>query len=97
MVLNCRRELLVCMVNHGILQVIGDICVSETDQLVLVCLLHFSFLSFIYLPLVLFIQNVTLMLSSSMVVQLGMVTKDRKAMTRAILGNILSMIMVCTL
>ena len=35
-VLNSRFELVVCMVNGGILRVIGDIIVSETDPLVLV-------------------------------------------------------------
>ena len=37
--LNSRRELLVCMIKEGILHAIGDIIVSETDPLILVCLL----------------------------------------------------------
>ena len=41
--LNSRSELLVCMMNDGILRVIGDITVNETDPLVLVCLLYSSF------------------------------------------------------
>ena len=39
--LNSRSELLVSLLNGGILHVIGDIIVSETDPLVLVCLLYF--------------------------------------------------------
>ena len=58
--------------------------------------ISFFILSFI-IYLVRCIQTVTLMLSSSMVVQLGMASKDRQAMTRDIIGNILSMIMVCVL
>ena len=36
--LNSRSELIVCMMNEGILHVIGDIIVNEMDPLVLVCL-----------------------------------------------------------
>ena len=39
-------------------------------------------------------HNVTLMLSSSMVVQLKLTTNDRQTVTRDIIGNILSMILV---
>ena len=31
------------MIREGILRVIGEICVNETDHLVLVCLIHFLF------------------------------------------------------
>ena len=41
MIRSSRSELLVCMIREGILRVIGDIIVSETDPLVLVCLLSF--------------------------------------------------------
>ena len=42
--LNSRSELLDCMLCEGILRVIGDIIVNETDALVLVCLLSFNYL-----------------------------------------------------
>ena len=49
-VLSNRSELLVCMVKAGILRVIGDIIVSETDALVLVCLVFiFCVTSFLFL------------------------------------------------
>ena len=35
-VLNNRNEVLVCMIREGVLRVIGDVIVSETDGLVLV-------------------------------------------------------------
>ena len=41
-VLNGRRELLDCLLNEGILRIIGDIIVSEADPVVLVCILYFS-------------------------------------------------------
>ena len=44
--LNSRSEVLDCMIGEGILRVIGDIIVNETDALVLVCLLSF----FTFLP-----------------------------------------------
>ena len=37
MLLNNRSELVECMMNEGILHIIGDMIVSETDPLVLVC------------------------------------------------------------
>ena len=40
--LNSRSELLDCMMKEGILRMIGDIIVNETDSLVLVCLLCFK-------------------------------------------------------
>ena len=47
MLLNSRSELLVCMIREGILQVIGDIIVSETDALVLVCI-FFIYVFFLF-------------------------------------------------
>ena len=46
--LNDRKELLVCVMNAGVLRAIGDVIVNETDPLVLVCVLSylFVFLSF---------------------------------------------------
>ena len=35
--MNSRSELLACMMKEGLLHVIGDVIVSETDPLVLVC------------------------------------------------------------
>ena len=35
--LNSRGELVDCMMNEGLLHAIGDIVVSETDSLTLVC------------------------------------------------------------
>ena len=39
--LNCRNELLDCMINEGLLRQIGNIFLSETDLLVLVCFLRY--------------------------------------------------------
>ena len=38
-VLNSRSELLDCMMNEGIIGVIGEMIVSETDPIILVCFL----------------------------------------------------------
>ena len=38
-VLNSRSELLDCMLNEGIIGIIGEMIVSETDPIILVCFL----------------------------------------------------------
>ena len=40
---NCGSELLVCMMHDGLLHVIGDIIVSETDPSVLICSINYAF------------------------------------------------------
>ena len=47
--LNSRSELLVYMVSSGLLRVIGDIIVDETDPLALVCFFASSFSSSFFL------------------------------------------------
>ena len=96
------------MVNAGIVRVIGDIIASEADQLILVCKPFLSFVLFIsifntHLHLTLtifslqFMQNLTLMLSSSIAVEWGLLTNDREEVRRDIIGTILRMIVVCIL
>ena len=105
------------MIYEGLLRLIGDIIVSETDDLVLVCLFYFLYFisSCIYFCIILlnyyfilspihyqfymlyclwFIQKVTLLLSSAIVVEWGLERKDGEEMTGEMIGNILRMIMV---
>ena len=83
------------MMDEGILRLIGEIIVNETDPLVLVCLLRFYHSFIILYQLNYFhIQKVTLLLSSAIVAEWGLDTKDCKEVTRDLIGNILRMIMV---
>ena len=79
------------MIREGILHVIGDIIVNETEPLVLVCLLLFIYLFFS------FYKKVTLLLSSTIVVEWGLDTKQREEITRDTIGSILKIVMVCFL
>ena len=97
------------MVDEGILRLIGDIIVNETDPLVLVCLLYssFSFILFMFLFIYAIdnyyyysfspMQKVALLLSSAIVTEWRLDAKDTEEVTRDILSTILRMILVCIL
>ena len=92
--LNSRSELLVYMINSGLLRVIGDIIVNETDPLAIVCCVLRSFLIHSFL---LTWQRITHMLLSEIVEEMGLPSKDGEELTQEMIGNILKMIFVCTL
>ena len=99
MIINSRSDLLVCIVNEGLLPVIGDVIMSETYPLVLVCCLFapysFSaFFTFILKSKRCSLKKVTRMLSSTLVDEYGLEKKGQEELSQDMIGNILRMVFV---
>ena len=90
--LNHNNTLLHALISEGVQKILGDMIVSDSDPLLLVCKLCF----FVLVDCFSFdsIQRVTFLLSSSLVDYVRLEGDDREDVSLDVIGNIMKLIMV---